>query len=72
MSVKVSVDGTALRQVLMALIGPSHLIRELQATRGLKGLTDVANPIDVLLEQFNAEVARIEKEQSATTQDNPV
>lgn len=47
----VVVDGSALRQLLDALSGPGHLIRELQVTRGLPGHT---NPIDLLTEQLRA------------------
>lgn len=49
------VDAKALRDVLSALIGPGHYIRELQATRSIAKLTGVKNPIDVLLDQFNAQ-----------------
>lgn len=49
----VAVDAVALRRVLEALVGPGHLIRELQATRSLHSLGH-PNPIDTLLEQFNA------------------
>ena len=49
----VTVDASALRQVLRALIGPPYLIRELQATRGPL-FTD--NPIDLLVKQFNEEM----------------
>lgn len=45
----VSVDAASLRQVLLALQGPPHLIRELQAIRSLPG-----SSIDVLIYQFNA------------------
>lgn len=44
------VDANALKQVLAALIGPSHYIRELQATRNLPGDD---NPINVLTQQYN-------------------
>jgi hypothetical protein len=46
----VTVDASALRQVLEALNGPDHYIRELQVTRRLPG---VDNPINKLIEQFN-------------------
>lgn len=51
----VTVDGQALRQVLVALVGQPHHIRELQATRSLHKL-GYPNPIDILIEQFNAAV----------------
>lgn len=51
----VTVDAAALRTVLAALNGPSHHIRELQATRSLKALGHYS-PIDTLIEQFNAQV----------------
>lgn len=48
----VTVDAAALREVLQALVGPPHWIRELQVTRGLPSGT---NPIDLLVRQFNAQ-----------------
>lgn len=48
---KISVDKEALRKVLEALNGPSHLIRELQATRG--PLVGESNPINVLVREYN-------------------
>ena len=50
---KVTVDASALRQVLTALTGPGYLIRELQATRGP---IFPENPIDKLISEFNAQV----------------
>jgi hypothetical protein len=53
----VSVDAEALQQVLNALIGPGHHIRELQFTRGLPPLGSLPrNPIDLLIEQYNAAI----------------
>jgi hypothetical protein len=51
----VSVDAEALGQVLRALNGPGHYIRELQVTRDLdlKGLSLERNPINLLIEQYN-------------------
>ena len=46
----VTVPEKALRQVLAALNGPPHYIRELQATRRLPG---DYNPIDVLCDAYN-------------------
>jgi hypothetical protein len=51
---KFSVDASALRQILVALNGAGHLIRELQATVSLPG-----SPIQVLTEQFNAQAAAL-------------
>lgn len=51
----VTVSAEPLRQVLMALIGPGHLIRELQFTRD--GIVGKENPINVLIEEFNASIA---------------
>lgn len=48
---KVSVDYASLREVLVALLGPPHLIRELQA---IVSLPD--NPISRLVGSFNAAV----------------
>jgi hypothetical protein len=46
----VTVDAKALRELLVALNGPAHHIRELQVTRGF-----MDNPIDTLIEEFNAQ-----------------
>lgn len=54
----VTVDAAAFRRLLVALNGPQHYIRELQATRG--PLFD--NPIDLLIEQFNAQISAAETE----------
>ena len=51
---KVTVSASALRQVLQALNGPAHYIREIQVTRNLPG--DTSNPLNVLTEEFNAAV----------------
>ena len=48
---KVTVSTDALRQVLQALNGPGHYIRELQVTRDFPG-----NPINTLIKEFNAAV----------------
>lgn len=45
----VSVDAAALREILAAITGPGHLIRELQAIRSLGN-----SPIDILRDDFNA------------------
>lgn len=50
----VTVDRAALRQVLQALIGAEHEIRELQATRG--PLRD--SPIEKLIRQYNGQVGK--------------
>lgn len=47
----VSVNASALYDVLTALVGPQHLIRELQAVRGLPGSE---SSIDMLVRQYNA------------------
>ena len=48
----IEVDAKALHQVLCALNGPPHLVRELQATRDVKGLFS-GNPIDLLIRQYD-------------------
>lgn len=58
----ISVDAEALRQILQALTGPGHHIRELQATRSLVAL-GIPNPIDTLLDSYNAAIAHATKEQ---------
>lgn len=49
----VTVDRAALRQVLAALIGAEHEIRELQFTRSLGN-----NPINLLVRQYNEQVEK--------------
>ena len=53
---KVTVSASALREVLVALNGPSHYIRELQVTRDNGRGLFKDNPIDVLCSEFNAAV----------------
>lgn len=48
----VSVSAEALYEVLTALNGPGHLIRELQVTRD-KPPVLTGNPIDLLISQYN-------------------
>ena len=56
---RITVDANALRQILVALNGPSYHIAELQVTRGLSKTFDSleVNPIDKLTDEFNAWVA---------------
>jgi hypothetical protein len=53
---KVTVNAKALRQVLNALNGPPHYIRELQVTRGPMVGDD--NPINILVNEYNQAVER--------------
>ena len=48
----IEVNAEALRQVLHALNGPEHYIRELQYTRGI----DENNPINILMGEYSAAV----------------
>ena len=48
---KIMINADALRQVLEALNGPGHLIRELQYTRNMP--IGKPNPIDVLIGDYN-------------------
>ncbi|MDT0138061.1 hypothetical protein [Acidovorax sp. PRC11] len=51
----ITVDANALRQVLHALLGPTHHVAELQATRTLHSMGGkYTNPIETLWEQFKA------------------
>ena len=53
---KISVSAKALRELLVAVSGPAHYIREIQATRDMPlGMSD-DNPINILTEQFNEQV----------------
>lgn len=54
---KITVTKEALRQVLAALVGPGHLIRELQLTREPMALFK-DNPINVLVAEYNAAPAQ--------------
>ena len=62
----VIINAAALRQVLVALVGPPHLMRELQVTRSssepgklsISDLTGQKNPIDLLVEEFNEQITR--------------
>ncbi len=46
----IEVNASALRDLLQAVIGPPHLIREIQATRSLHAMgPEYANPIETLL-----------------------
>lgn len=53
----VTVDANALRQVLQALTGPAHLIREIQMTRSVAALTG-DDPIGLLIDDYNHDVER--------------
>lgn len=54
MSELIAVNADALRQVLNALNGPGHYIRELQVTRNLDELMETTkNPINLLVKEFN-------------------
>lgn len=57
-AITVTVSAKALCEVLVALHGPPHYIRELQATMSLDGLVGDRNPISLLTEQFNEQVTK--------------
>jgi hypothetical protein len=59
---RVTVSAYALKQVLTALNGPAHYIRELQATRG--PLVGEDNPINILVNQYNAAVEAALKDET--------
>lgn len=52
---KVTVSAEPLRQILQALIGPDHHVRELQYTRNPPEVFP-NNPINVLVKEYNAAV----------------
>lgn len=60
---EITVDANALKQVLQALNGPPHYIRELQATRDNGTGLFKDNPIDVLIKQYNEWVERQKQEE---------
>jgi len=57
---KVTVSADALRQILSALVGPPHYIRELQAIRSLGD-----SPIDKLIDEYNSQVKDAQEETTA-------
>lgn len=68
-SQKVSVSSVALRELLVALLGPGHLIREIQMLSKAHGssiaeLSKEVNPLDLILQQFNEEVEKFKAEQN--------
>jgi hypothetical protein len=63
----VTVDANALQQVLQALNGPSHLIRELISIRNLPGHDC---PITRLIEEYNAAVRDYEQQKTSEPQNN--
>ncbi len=60
----VTVSAGAIKEVLQALIGPGHLIRELQATMG--SIVGNDNPITKLIKEYN-EAAEVGEEPVETT-----
>ena len=48
---KITIDADALYQVLVALNGPPHYIRELMTTRNLPLVNK--NPIDILTDEYS-------------------
>lgn len=66
MATTVTVDAAALREVLVALTGPGHLIRELQATMSLHELGH-PNAIRTLVDQFNEHCDDAQQRQGAAT-----
>lgn len=59
---KISVSVEPLRELLTAFNGPSYLVRELQAIRGI-----TKSPIDQLIQEFNEEIRRLNEEKEQTT-----
>ena len=53
----IPVNADALYQLLQALTGPAHLMRELQVTRNIPG----DNPINTLVREYNAYVTATSK-----------
>ena len=58
---KVTVSAKPLAEILKALIGPDHFIRELQLKYRLyeSGLIEGKHPIDQLIEEFNEQINNI-------------
>lgn len=49
----VTVSAKPLREILEALTGPPHRIRELQFTRDVDTLVGKRNPINQLIDEYN-------------------
>lgn len=56
----VTVDAQALYQVLSALNSRGHMLAELQATRDKPPIL-TGNPIDKLIDEYNAQIAQGEE-----------
>lgn len=67
MTKTIPVSADALYQVLQALVGPGHLIRELQATRSLHKLGH-PNAIELLIEDYQS---AIKSTQTSPPEHNP-
>ena len=53
----VTVSARPLRELLEALVGPGHFVREMQVTFGLpEELTKRKNPLAQLIEEFNEQI----------------
>jgi len=63
---KICVTASALRTILQSLVGPEYLIRELQAIRNIEDLTGKKNPINILVEEYNAWVEKKRGESSGS------
>lgn len=59
----VTVSATALRQVLEAFNGPSHLIQELKAIQHLPFSEN--NPIKTLMDEYNRAVRKFNAQEEA-------
>lgn len=73
---KVTVSREALAAVLNALNGPPHYIRELQATRMLDAIEEMAgrpkkNAINILVDEYNAAVKVYNEDAKAAEQFKP-
>jgi hypothetical protein len=62
---QISVNKDSLRQLLQALAGPGHLIREMQATMGL---SIGGNPLQDLIKEFNDDAYQINAVQDSVHQ----
>lgn len=57
---EITVNAQALGELLGALVGPPHLMRELQVTRG--PLVGKDNPINILVAEYNAAAEQFNSE----------
>lgn len=64
----VNVSGLALKELLEAISGPPHHLREMMVLANMGSLSGMDNPLTILFEQYNSEVRRLKAEQEQSQQ----